>query len=95
VAKITKPRHPGRTEEQRRVLDEIGCGNFRPTARPSTIKALLKAGLIQQCGEKVLGKDRFGVIAIPEYQMPTPVHMAWCKYQTSQFTDSDLDERLS
>ena len=74
----TKVPHPGRSKAQRAALDAIGCGDNSPIMAPRTRAALLKAGLIQKCGEKVVGRDRFGAIAIPEYEMPIPVHMQWC-----------------
>lgn len=74
-----KPKHPGRTKAQREALDQIGCGNYSPRMAPRTRDAMLAAGLIQQCGERVVGRDGFGVIAIPEYEMTIPTHMAWCE----------------
>ena len=70
--------HPGRTPAQRKVLDAIGCGDFSPSMSPRVRDALIAAGLITPAGEKVLGRDAFGPITIPEYEMPIPVHMQWC-----------------
>lgn len=77
-------KHPGKTKAQRQALDAIGCGQFSPRMAKKTRQALLDAGLIQEVGRKVLGQDRFGVIDIPEYQMPIPVHMQWCKAVASE-----------
>lgn len=80
--------HPGKTKAQRAALDAIGCGDPSPRMAPKTREALLAAGLIIECGERVLGRDRFGVIAIPQYGMPIPVHMQWC-YAVSQDYDGE------
>lgn len=79
--------HPGKAEAQRRALDQIGCGNYAVTMAPKTRDALLKAGLIEQCGEKVICRDRFGVVTVPEYQMPAPVHMQWCQAMAEECED--------
>ena len=76
---MTRPKHPGRTAAQRRVLDEIGCGENCPRMADATRDALLREGLIVELGRKSLGRDRFGEITIPQYEMPIPVHMQWCK----------------
>jgi hypothetical protein len=68
--------HPGKTPAQRRVLDEIGCGNYSPAMALSTRRALLAAGLIVQMSDKIL-PGRFPV-RIPEFQMPLRVHFRWC-----------------
>ena len=83
----SKPKHPGRTAAQRRALDEIGCGNFSPAMSRKTCDAMVRAGLIEPCGIKVLGRDAFGVISIPEYQMPIPAHMQWCKAVACEVDD--------
>ena len=88
VATRRRTPHPGRTKAQRAVLDAIGCGDCSPYMAPRTRDALLAAGLIIECGEKVVGRDRFGLITIPEYGMPIPVHMQWC-YAVS---DDDADD---
>lgn len=72
-----RPRHPGRTLAQRRVLDQIGCGNFSPPMAPTTRDALLAAGLIQQCGERLIGRG-WSAVRIAEYEMTIPTHMQWC-----------------
>lgn len=73
----TKSRHPGRTPAQRRVLDEIGCGNHSPWMDGKTRNALLAASLIVELPPRVLS-GRLPV-SIRQYDMPTPVHMAWCE----------------
>lgn len=68
--------HPGKTPAQRRVLDQIGCGNYSPIMAKATRDALLKAGLIEAMGARIL-PGRFPV-HIQEFQMPLAIHMAWC-----------------
>lgn len=76
-------KHPGRTKAQREALDQIGCGNACPPMARATAKALVRHGLIQRCEDKGLGRDRFGLIAIPQFQMPIPIHMQWCEFQAA------------
>ncbi len=85
------PPHPGRTPAQRRALDAIGCGDFCPPMSRSTRKALLDAGLIRQLSDKVVSRDRFGAITIPQFEMPIPVHMEWCFSVSHGVTDAELD----
>lgn len=74
---MSEARHPGKTAAQKRALDAIGCGNFSPIMAKATRDSMLKAGLIEPCGTKILGRGPLA-IRIEEYQMPIPVHMQWC-----------------
>lgn len=74
-----KAPHPGKTPAQRRVLDEIGCGNYSPFMSPRTCRAMLDAGLIERLPDRIVGRDRFGTIKVREFQMPIPVHYQWCQ----------------
>lgn len=85
---MTDAPHPGKTKAQRRVLDAIGCGDFLPPMSARTRDALLKAGLICKSEPIAIGKDRFGVIKIPQFYMPLPVHIQWC--QAVAFTDEEM-----
>ena len=71
-----RPPHPGRTSAQRRALDAIGCGQ-PPRCSAKTVAALLDAGLIIDAGTETR-RDTLGEYRIPAYEMPTPVHIAWC-----------------
>ena len=73
-----KPDHPGRTPAQRLALDAIGCGNPSPIMAPATRRALLDGGLIAEVGQQIVGRDRFGDVTVPAYDMPIPVHWQWC-----------------
>jgi hypothetical protein len=70
-------KHPGKTPAQRRVLDEIGCGNNSPMMSDKTREKLLKDGLIVELSPKVF-QDRFGKLTIRQFEMPIHVHMEWC-----------------
>ncbi len=76
---MAKPKHPGTTPTERRVLDAIGCGDSCPPMTARTRDAMLRKGLIHKVGERELGRDRFGAISLPVYEMPIPIHMVWCK----------------
>jgi hypothetical protein len=73
---------PGLTRAQRDVFEQIAIGQT-PYARPETIKVLLDKELIVRIADRVVGRDRFGIISVPDYEVPIPVHMAWC-YWCSQ-----------
>jgi hypothetical protein len=77
-------KHPGRTPAQRRVLDQIGCGNFSPIMANSTRDALLKAGLIVETESRT---EPFGPfrVTIREFTMPLPVHYVWCQAMEAEY----------
>jgi hypothetical protein len=77
-------KHPGKTPAQRRALDEIGCGNYCPSMTNATRDKLLASGLIVELNPVVIGRDRFGEIAIPQYEMPILVHYQWCKAMSAE-----------
>lgn len=79
--------HPAKTVAHRRVLDEIGCGNYSPTAKQSTFDKMVEIGLLVPCGEKVICRDRFGIVTATEYQMPIPVHYKWCSYWAEKYDE--------
>lgn len=71
-------KHPAKTKAQRAVLDAIGCGDSCPPMSRQTRESMLSKGLITKVGDKTLGKDRFGMITVPIYEMPVGVHIEWC-----------------
>lgn len=87
-------KHPGKTPAQRKVLDMIGCGERTPPMSRKTREALLREGLIEVCGRRCLGQDALGPIEIEEYQMPIPVHMAWCEAMAAQRDTTMLRKAL-
>lgn len=86
------PKHPGSTKAQRRILDQIGSGNYSPMMAKATCKALLDAGLIVKCGEKIFGKGPLAV-RVDEYEMPIPVHMQWCAAMAHDYDKSQDVEK--
>ena len=82
------PKHPGRTPAQRRVLDQIGAGNFSPQMTIVTRDTMLVEGLIEPAGERRVGEGPFAVV-VKEYQMPIGVHFAWCAAVAADKTDAD------
>ena len=79
AARATQGKHPGRTPAQRRVLDEIGCGNNSPMMSHATRNALLANGDIVRISDKVLS-DNIGKFTISQYEMSIPTHMQWCEF---------------
>ncbi|QGY03583.1 hypothetical protein MMSR116_18075 [Methylobacterium mesophilicum SR1.6/6] len=68
--------HPGRTSAERRALDRVGCGE-PPGCSHRTLRNLLSAGLLVEAGSQTR-RDTLGPFQVPVYEMPIPVHMAWC-----------------
>lgn len=77
--------HPckGMTPAQRRDFELIAVGH-RPRGGHMTIKKLKERGLIEDAPPKILGRDALGAIAIPDWYVPLPIHMQWCKWASEQ-----------
>ena len=75
-----KPRHPAAacTPAQHAVFEQIAVGNDR-CHHPATLAALLRRGLIEKVGERVIGAPPLQV-HVPVYEVPLPLHMAWCEW---------------
>lgn len=71
-------KHPGKTPAQRRVLDEIGCGNHSPIMAKATRDKLLRDGLIVELTPLESRAGPFRMI-IRQFEMPIPVHIQWCE----------------
>lgn len=83
---------PKTTKAERKVLDEIGAGNSSLAGIFSLnitryIQRFLDEGWIRQCGEREICNDRFGRVAVPEYEMETSWYMEWCKYYSERHTE--------
>ena len=61
----------------------------RPFISQKTMAAFLERGLIVRMPDKVLGRDAFGAIAVPDYEIPISVHMEWCQWCADNFPDED------
>lgn len=82
----------GLTKSEREVFEDIATGNIRRLSnfRLAVVKKLLEIGAIVCCGEKQICKDQFGEVWVPEYCVPIPLHMIWCKYCSETIPDEDI-----
>jgi hypothetical protein len=76
--------YKGLTRAQQEAFEQIATGNSLPPMRPRTRDVLLKRGMIFEAGKRVLGRDRFGAIEVPAYEVPTPEHIEWCAWCSAQ-----------
>lgn len=58
-------------------LNSVGCGGV-PTAKMGA--RLVEKGLLLVGHEQ--RRDKLGTFFVPRYEMPTSVHMAWCRWQS-------------
>lgn len=72
------------TPRQREAFEAIATGNALPSAHKKTLERLEKCGLIVRLADKVLGRDRFGTVSIPQFEVPIPIHMQWCQWCSEQ-----------
>lgn len=89
---MTRYAFPNLSKKQREILDELGCGNYTlsgvfPTKQ--AIADLIDRELIRYIGEKLICRDRFGAVKVPEYEMTLPTHAQWCSWQASQPCDEE------
>lgn len=76
---MDRPRHPGKTPAQRRVLDQIGCGNNSPIMAKATRDKLLREGLITELPPMRVPVFGNLCMEVRQFEMPIPVHMQWCE----------------
>jgi hypothetical protein len=86
----TKARHPcaGHSKATKEVFEIIATGG-RPACATKTLYALERAGLIEKIGEEVIGRDALGVIKLPVYEVPLPIHMQWCQWASENVSDEE------
>lgn len=86
------PEHPckGRSRAQIEAFEAIAI-NEQPRCSQRTIEALLAAGLIEKAGDRVLGRDKFGPITVPQFVVPLPIHLRWCQWAAENSFD-DVSE---
>ena len=74
-------RHPcqGRSQAQINAFEAIAVG-LPPRAAQKTIDALLSAGLVERGFDQTVGRDAFGPITMPVYEVPLRHHAAWCAW---------------
>lgn len=77
--------HPakGCTKAQIRAFEHIAINKDWGWGEKTT-KALLAKGLIVQNGEREICRDRFGVVKIPNYEVPIALHIQWCNWCSEQ-----------
>ena len=80
---------PKTSRAERKLLDAIGVGNYALAGvfvrnLSKHLDRLTAEGWIRQCGVKEICNDRFGVVAIPEFEMQINWHMRWCEYQSTK-----------
>lgn len=67
----------GLTYRQREILSfqgwSVSRAGFLPQPRPSTMRKLIDRGLA------IEHETKFHGLKVLEYEVPIPVHMAWCK----------------
>lgn len=76
---MPRSRHPcaGMTKAQRAAFEAVAVG-LPPVATAATCAALIRAGLLVQRWDMVVGRDSFGAaIRVPTYSVPLAVHAAW------------------
>lgn len=78
----------GLTPAQDRALANIAIG-LPPRCGVDTLTVLLRRGLIVKRGDEVLGRDSFGEITVPVYEMPTWEHRRWCQWCADNTPDED------
>lgn len=78
--------HPckGMTPRQIEAFEQIATGDALPIAHRRTLASLEALRLIERLADKELGRDRFGAIFVPQYQVPIPIHMQWCQWCSEQ-----------
>lgn len=73
---------PGLTKHERRIVDEVGAGNYNLAyvfPKQSAIEKLKSLGIIREIGKKKVGNG-WSTVSIPEYEMPIPEHIKWCDW---------------
>jgi len=78
----------GLTKAQRETFEAIACGQDFPY-RPKTISLLLKKKAIVQTGEKIICQDAFGIVKVPVFEVPMPLHLAWCQWCAENYSESE------
>lgn len=68
------------------AFEAIASGAL-PHCSHVTISALLKAGLIEKIGNRTIGRDVFGMIRVPVYEVPLLVHAQWCQWCSENVSD--------
>lgn len=78
---MTNPEHPckGMSDAAIRAFEACATGNALPTADLRTMADLVKRGVVVKGEGKAL-RDEMGPFTLPQYFVPTPVHIQWCEW---------------
>lgn len=77
-------RFMGLKPNQLEVFEQIFIGKDHGH-HPATLALLLRRELIIRLPDRPVGRDVFGVISIPVYDIPLPVHMDYCQWCADNF----------
>lgn len=85
-----RTRHPcaGMTKAQKKAFEMIATGRDYGL-HASSVDALVAAGLVLRLRDQIIGRDAFGAISVPRYEVPLPVHMQWCQWCAENVEDFD------
>lgn len=85
----------GLKQREREVFEQVATGNYSlayHSHKKAAIKKLLDIVAIVQVGATVICKDRFGVVTTPEYEVPLPLHAAWCRWCSDNAKELGIDD---
>ena len=76
-------RHPvrvvgGKTSHVK-AFEAIAIGQ-PPRCHAGTLQWLLQKELIKRLPDRMVGRDRFGPMFVPQYEVSLPAHHAWCTW---------------
>lgn len=89
------PEHPckGMTTAQRRAFERIATGDACPArVQPGVIARLMERGVIERGPNKVLGRDRFGIVSIPQYFVALRLHAQWCAWCSERNANGEQEQ---
>lgn len=86
---MTKHPYHGLSKHAIEIFERIATGQ-KPHGYYRTMKALVGAGLIMEVGVMTIGRDAFGAIEEPIYDIPIPVHYQWCRWCDENVSEADI-----
>lgn len=67
------------TANQTRVFEQIAIGNDGGH-NPATVTSLINKGFVIRLIDRPVGRDVLGIISVPQYDVPIPIHYEWCQW---------------
>lgn len=94
--KAVRQPHPcaGLSKRPHEVFEQIAIGNDLAGHHPRILETLVSSGLIERRAERVPGPFPGTAMTINRYDVPPPVHMAWCSWCNENVTDEMLGGRI-